>query len=1338
VLVATRVLRGVLRWTAWSVAALLLCLTLGFLYVTFIGITIDASFLRGRIAQTFSDNIGRAVRFDGPMEMEISARPKLRIGGLHIANAPGFGGGDFASLGEARLAIDLWPLLLRKQLRIDELAGSDVQVRLQSRDDGSNNWTFYRPVPQAVSTTRSTSGPAPSVSAEQAFTLLDIQRVALEQLNVEYISNQGKSHFFDLHSLVAQSPADSPLKVVLNGAVERQFPYHVEFTGGVLSDLASDKPWPVAFTLTFLSSTLSVNGTVSGRGNGEVAFGLGTEDLAEVERLLQTDLPDVGASGISATVNFSPRRVTINQLAVAMGATSLTGGLEFDTTGEKPKLTGSLTALTLDMRPFLGNEPDAEQTTIITQQNANAVNTAPPPDLAELYRRLAAATFDLRQLNDIDADVMLGVQRWLSLPGDVKDASLRIQLQDGVLRAPVTASMTGVTLTGEVVADANTMPPKFDLALGTRDSDFGGLAELLFGLRGVKGQLSRFDFKLTAQGNKGGELVQSLDVRLRIERGLFSYGNIEDGRPVSFSLDQLVLRLPPGKSLNANLRGTLLNQSFTATLSGGALEPMMLQGRGPLDLRLRSGDVQARIHGTVGAPNDDRGPDLVFVFSAPRAGELATWFGFEPGAQVPARISGEASLRVSSWQVRDFLIRLGRTSLNLELAQQLVNGTPLLRLRLDSDEIDLAELESVLPVTPDSRPASTRADLNIPVLPGQIDLSDADIDVDIKRIAGTPVAIRDVTFDGRIREGYMYPSPFSANVADAGFSGAILLDLRSAEPIAGLWLYAADLNVGNVLRKLGLARDLEAGFNEFAINLVARSSRLGDMLARSELVGSVGGGRIVLRDPKLKGEARVKVDQGELRADPGKPVRLTINGALDDVPVTISVDTAPAAELVDSKRPLHFNLQLAAADTEVRFTGNIARPIGTEFALALDAHGKRFTDLNKLTRASLPPWGPWSAAGQFRVSPRGYEVNDLQLKVGDSTLRGRGRLDTTTGRPRTSVTLNSPVIQLNDFKFGDWSPVEKKPEQEKTGSQPTKITADEARRRAAQASDQAQTLLSPEMLRRQDVSLVVVVEQVLSGKDKLGAGKMEAKLENGRADIGPIEVQIPGGSASMRMGYQPTEQDVQVDLHIDVEKFDYGVLARRIKPDTDLSGTFSLKVDVDSRARYLSEILRHGNGRIEFAVWPQNMKAGVIDLWAVNVLVALASKVDPEKASKVNCAVGRFKLNDGILADEGIVLDTSKIRVTGTGKADFTKEQFGLRMRPQSKTAQFFSLSTPLAVTGSFDDFQINVSPGDVLETIGRFATSIFWVPLQKLGGKELPADGTDVCTAPLQPAPGR
>jgi uncharacterized protein involved in outer membrane biogenesis len=221
---------------------------------------------------------------------------------------------------------------------------------------------------------------------------------------------------------------------------------------------------------------------------------------------------------------------------------------------------------------------------------------------------------------------------------------------------------------------------------------------------------------------------------------------------------------------------------------------------------------------------------------------------------------------------------------------------------------------------------------------------------------------------------------------------------------------------------------------------------------------------------------------------------------------------------------------------------------------------------------------------------------------------------------------------------------------------------------------------------------------------------------------------MPGGSATLRLGYVPTATDVSVDLKLQAERFDYGVLARRLKPGTDLSGEFSLDVEVASRTGHLSDILEHGNGRIDFAVWPRNMKSGVFDLWAVNVLVALVPAVDPASASRINCAIGRFQLTDGRLRERAIIMDTTRMRVTGRGSADFHDESVHLRLQPRAKKAQFLSLATPVEVHGRFGDFKVGVSAGDVLGSVGRFATSIFWVPLQRLVSQPLPADGRDVC----------
>jgi len=119
-----------------------------------------------------------------------------------------------------------------------------------------------------------------------------------------------------------------------------------------------------------------------------------------------------------------------------------------------------------DLRPFLG-EKSADKTTA-------RENSEPPRSLAEVYRSLSTATFDLKQLNRADADFTLGVGRWLSLPGEVRDVTLQVKLKDGMLQAPVKASIAGVALAGSADADSNASPPKFKLGLGTRDSDLAG------------------------------------------------------------------------------------------------------------------------------------------------------------------------------------------------------------------------------------------------------------------------------------------------------------------------------------------------------------------------------------------------------------------------------------------------------------------------------------------------------------------------------------------------------------------------------------------------------------------------------------------------------------------------------------------------------------------------------------------------------------------------------------------------------------------------------------------------------------------------------------------------
>lgn len=1298
------------RVVAVSVAIVLGCIA----YVAIVGISFDGSSQREKVAVLLQGSLGREVRFEGPMQFEISACPKLHVGGLHVANAPGFDGGNFADLGEAHLALNLWALL-RLRLQISELSGSDVRVRLQQNKSGNSNWTFKPPgrndgVAQASPTSAAKEGK----ELDELLALLDIKQVSLENLHVEFTGRNGHSHFFELQSLVAHLPAGQPLTLDLTGTVEKKYPYRMSISGGTFADLVRlDKPWPIDLSLNFLSSRLTLKGQFSGNG-GKLNFGLATDDPGELERLLQTRLPAVGATRISGDIKYAPGKMALDRLNGVMGKTTLNGVLGLDYGSERPRVSGELILPVLDVRPFMSGKPVKQD--------------EPPKDLARMYQALVKAAFSLNDLNEANADLTLRVGQLIGFPGEVHDATLQVKLEQGRLSLPIQATVADVKLSGSASADASVSPPRFRLALGTHDSDLGNLAELLAGVRNVKGRLGRFDLRVAARGDRGPELMQSLDVRLQVKGGKLAYGGQSDDHPVQFALDNLDIELPTGAALRGEMHGSLLGKTFSATLKSGSLTAIMQEAHTPVDFELLAGSARVELHAILQPSAEHSGSSAVFELAALHSGEIASWLGLKPGVDAPIDVRGNFRTHADHWHLADFSLRLGHSALYADVLRTVGEGRPLIKFRLTGDLVDVDELESMLPESKgNARQTKTAATnlIDLPILPKGINLADADITVRIKRItSSSPVEMHNLNFDGRIRDGMMPTSPFEANVDGSDFKGTILLDLRTRQPHSVLWLSSAGMNVGSVLKKLGIASNMDVDVDQLRLQLDLHSSRLGKLLTKSDLALNFEGGHLTLHDVNTGGKMVIALDSGELKSAAGEPVHLILLGSLDKIPVSVSLETAKAPDLVNPNLPIPFKLNASLSGADITLSGDIERPFKRPGGdLVLEMRGKRLDSLDLLAHTSLPPWGPWLATGKLHVSSAGYEVSSLLLRVGSSELNGHGKIDTTAVPPRIDVGLTAPSIQLDDFKMGDWSP-----ERAGKAGGETSRSGNIQPPKADEAGNEAKQILSPEVLRRQNAFLTVRVNQVVSGQDMLGSGQLDARLENGTAVIGPVLVNTPGGSASLRLQYVPSEKDVAFDLNIEARHFDYGILARRIDHKSGMQGTFSLDVDINARARYLSELMRYGKGNIDFAMWPKNMKSGVLDMWAVNVLVALLPAVDSSNTSVINCAVGHFVLSDGKLSGKTLLVDTSRMRVTGKGGADFAAEKLDFYMQPRAKTPQFLSFSLPVEVDGSFENFGVGVRPLDVLETIAQFTTSVVWAPLQMLFGKEAPTDGHDVC----------
>lgn len=470
----------------------------------------------------------------------------------------------------------------------------------------------------------------------------------------------------------------------------------------------------------------------------------------------------------------------------------------------------------------------------------------------------------------------------------------------------------------------------------------------------------------------------------------------------------------------------------------------------------------------------------------------------------------------------------------------------------------------------------------------------------------------------------------------------------------------------------------------------------------------------------------------------GKSFTLSMSGHVFKEPYSTIVEIGSLKEFLEKNRSW-MEIKTDIAKTNIEFTGDIDLSQAVN-SLQLEASikGDRLDSLNSLLNLDLPPLKYYSSRALLTMGGDRLDLKDFEVQVGESKLLGKMSYDKSGSRHESTIELSAQMIQLNDFDLGDWSA-------EKTSSTNTTPQDDTEKQiendevppppdvDSSGTSEKALALLSPEVINQFDLQMKVKAEKVMSGTDDMGSGLLAATLKDGRFTLDPVQLNLPGGSFSLKASLKPDPAAPDASIRAVMDNFDFGVLVRRINPEAKMGGTISLDVDLTSAATSFDDLMAKGNGHFDFSGHLENLKAGIIDLWAVNLLAAIVSKKD-ENESTINCVIGYWTMQDGVLTPDVLVIDTTEIRICGKGSIDFGEQQISLNVAPTPKRPEFFSLATPIKVQGSFENFGLGIQSGGLVGTVFKFVTSPMHVPISRLAKQALPEDGSDVCGMRIGP----
>jgi hypothetical protein len=389
----------------------------------------------------------------------------------------------------------------------------------------------------------------------------------------------------------------------------------------------------------------------------------------------------------------------------------------------------------------------------------------------------------------------------------------------------------------------------------------------------------------------------------------------------------------------------------------------------------------------------------------------------------------------------------------------------------------------------------------------------------------------------------------------------------------------------------------------------------------------------------------------------------------------------------------------------VSLDGEITLPFDEqEHSIRMRVAGEDLSDLSPKDGPVLPSVGPYELAATLDVTPSGYALTDASVRLGSSRVEGEARVRTTGDRRRADIAVLSGRIQLDDLALDEWA-----------GS------ADDTPR--ADQGDAGGRILR-HAFREWDGSVDLDVRELWSGGDRLGGGHVRAALEAQHLEVAPFRVELPGGALNVSLDYRQGDTGVTAEVRARIDQFDYGVLARRIDTNATDSGRIDLDLRLAAAAASPTQLLSGASGHLAVAVWPEGLGGEVFDLWAANLVTALLPVLDTSSGSRVNCIAGAFEVENGLLTDRVLLIDTTRVRVSARGRIDLKAEALDLFFRPRAKRPAFFSLQTPVGVSGSFDKPRIEVSGWEITKSVFRFVTSIVVVPFQRIFTQPMPKEG--------------
>jgi uncharacterized protein involved in outer membrane biogenesis len=458
---------------------------------------------------------------------------------------------------------------------------------------------------------------------------------------------------------------------------------------------------------------------------------------------------------------------------------------------------------------------------------------------------------------------------------------------------------------------------------------------------------------------------------------------------------------------------------------------------------------------------------------------------------------------------------------------------------------------------------------------------------------------------------------------------------------------------------------------------------------------SLGQARIGFNDAPTRLKATVVASvvplpgQGAVESSQGWQVAALAEGSYRDLPIKVSAKSSSpwqfpqSGQLEQVRWPLEVQARVGRA--EASFKGLAAStwlqgPVTGEFHLS----GPSLAAVGEPLGVTLPTTAAFRMHGQLRLEGLNTHVEVVQARIGKSDLRGTFDHRRGQGPPLLTGRLQGRRLALIDLGPAVGVPSATTPATEEAKAQRTRVLPDRAFNLPSLAAMNAHVLVDIDVFDTGNAWLQPMT--ALKGRIVLKDSVLRLEDLSTRLAKGNVK-----GLISLD-GRDPAKAILHAALDVDGVKIEQWVPAlQREARSAYLSGDIVAHVDVTGQGRSTAQLLSSLNGQIEAVLSNGQISRLGVELAGLDIMQGLFEWVKGDDSLPIGCARMVWTARHGVLQPHPAIVSTKVTTLWADGSISIPEETLDLRARVAPKDITLVALRTPIRVTGSWQQPQVQV-----------------------------------------------